>query len=242
MKIKKITLIFLFCVFQTLMVFSNTWTQVSENGKTLLRDQTGKTCEIFSDIDITEGALERIKNILNTIWSIPGLKGSESRVSIEPGNYFHFIVYPDSLMYKGVEFKGFLPTGLSFRYDSTLFYDLTLKIDDYLPRVSGAYISPDDFLEQLYSVYLMPELYLHGDILLRRIERLEKALMAISKDGLFSKPAGVSDEIVLAVIALNKQNPNVTVSEALATLKEQGIEATKKDVEAVFMVYLGKIE
>ncbi len=239
---KKFIVILFFCIIQIGLLFSNSWTYIEDSGRMFLKDETGKTCEIFSDITVTEDALARVETALNTLWSIPGLRGTQCRVNIEPRNYFHFILYPDSLVYKGVNFKNYLPSGLSFRYDSALFYDVTLKVEEFLPRISGAYISPNDFLEQLYAVYTMPELYLHGDVLLRRIERLEKALMAISKDGLFTKPTEVSDEIMLEVISLYKQNPSITINEAYDVLKEKGIEASKKDIEAVFMVYLGKFE
>ncbi len=242
MKYAKGTMLMLLLCLVQVAAFTNTWTISEENGQKILKDETGKTCEVFSDVVISEDTLDRIETALNTLWSIPGLKGTRGRVNVEPGNYFHFIIYPETLVYNDMDFKPYLPSGLSFRYDSALFYDVTLKVGAYLPRVSGAYVSPDDFLDQLYSVYIMPELYLHGDVLLRRIERLEDALMAISKKTLFTKHSVVSDEIVLEIILLHNQNPNITVDEVHDIFKEKGIDASKKDIEAVFMVYLGKFE
>ncbi len=239
---KKMILIVLLCSLCVSMAFSNTWALSEDGGKTTLKDETGKVVELFSNTRVTAEEITRIGTALNTIWAIPGLTGTRGRVNIEPGDYYHFILYPDSFIYNGIEFKDYMPSGLSFRYDSALFYDITLKVDDFLPRSSGAYVSPDDFLEQLYSVYILPELYLQGDVLLRRIERLESALMAISKKGLFSKSSEVKDEIVIAVVLLHNENPNITIKEATDALKEQGLDASKKDVEAVFMIYLGEFE
>ncbi len=239
---KKAVFIVLLCSLCVSVVFSNTWNLSEESGSTLLEDETGKAVELFSSTRITTEEVDTISTVLDTIWAIPGLNGTRGRVTIEPGDYYHFILYPDSFIYNGIEFKDYMLSGLSFRYESALFYDITLKVGDFLPRSSGAYVSPNDFLEQLYSVYILPELYVQGDVLLQRIERLENALMAISKKGLFSKSSEVKDEIVIAVVLLHNENPNITIKEATDVLKEQGLDASKKDVEAVFMVYLGKFE
>ncbi len=223
-------------------IFTNTWTLSDSENKKIFTDETGKTCEITSNENLNAEALSVIETSLNTVWSLPGLEGTKSQVYVEENNYFHFIFFPDSLVHNGVELKKAMPAGLSFRYDTALFYDVTLKVDEYLPRVTGAYISPTDFLDQLFAAYTMPEYFLDGEMLLKRLERLEETLMALSKKSMFSKPSLVSDEVTLAVVSLHNQNPNITIDEAYKNIEKQGIKVTKKDVEAVFMVYLGIFE
>lgn len=234
----KIIMRLMFFVFITSTTFANTWT-FQDSGT--VTDTTGKECIIFSDITISSEMQELISNTLDVLWAIPGLSGTKSSVMVDSDNYFFFTIYPESLVYQEIELNDFLPSGLSFRYEYSLFYDATLKVDDYLPRITGAYVSPTGLLDQLYEVTIMPELYVHGDVLLERIARLESAVMALSKKSVFSQPKSVSDDIVLEVVAAYKKNPNITVSEVVSQLKEDGMAVAKKDVEAVFMVYLGII-
>ncbi len=218
-------------------LFANSW-ELSEDGQ-FLTNSNNITCRLVSGIELSSTLQDSITNALDIIWKLPGLTGTECRVMINSNDYFHITLYPDSLLYKDVDLQEFMPAGLSFRYDSGLFYDVTLKVREYLPRITGAYISPDDFLKQLYAVTIMPELYLQGDVLLERIARLESAVIALSKKGVFSKPTDVSDEVILAVVNMHNQSPDITAAEVVTELKKEGLTTTKKDVEAVFLVYLG---
>ena len=239
--LKKIILIMGIITIST-SLFSQTW-NYSETGKLgYLTDKTGKECEIFSEITISEEVLEIISNSLTSIWAIPGLEGTKSSVTVSSDNYLFFTIYPKSLQYKETDLNQYLPSGLTFKYENSLFYDVTLKVNEYLPRITGAYVSPKGLLEQLYEGSIMPELYLHGDVLLERIARLENAVMALAKKGVFSKASSVNNEIVLEVVSAYNQNPDITISETLSLLSDKGISASKKDIEAIFMVYLGIIQ
>ncbi len=225
------------------VLFSQAWRVVSaETAKTVLTDGSGRTCDVFSDAELSGDSVELIGNCLSAIWALPGLTGTEAKVKSDAAGFLHFIIYPESLSYKNVELRDLLPSGLSFKYDTTLFYDVTMKVGNLAPRVAGTYVSPENFLEQLYAASVMPELYLYDSNLLDRVARLEQTLMAISKKGLFSKPAQVDSDIVLAVRNLYNQNPEISVKEATSLLKQQGIAASAADIQAVFMVYLGKFE
>lgn len=234
----KKTILITILAFLSASIFANTWTLQSPG---LLTDSTGKECQIFSDMTISSEMQDLISNTLTAIWAIPGLTGTKSSVMVDSDDYCFFTIYPESFMYKDVDLNQYMPSGLSFRYEKSLFYDVTLKVNEYLPRITGAYVSPTGLLDQLYEVSIMPELYVHGDVLLQRIARLESAVMAIANKGVFSGPSAISTETVLAVVTAYTQNPDITISEIVTVLKEQGLKASKKEVEAIFMVYLGII-
>ena len=78
--------------------------------------------------------------------------------------------------------------------------------------------------------------------MLQRLDRLENAVMALSKKGIFVKASKVNSEIVLAVRSLYNENPDLTQKQILSILKEQGMKVSASDVAAVRLVYLGIID
>lgn len=229
-------------IFTTFMVFAQ-WnvSKVSEGFYEGSR-KDGKTVSIISSETLSTDTIDKIEKCLDIIWDIPGIQGSKASVNVESESNFHFIVYPSSLTYENVDLAQNLPAGMAFYYDSALFYDVTLKVEKLMPRVIGAYVSPTDFLSQLKSAIEFPDLYMYDEYVLERLARLENAVMALSKKGLFSKPAEVDLDLVYAVRSIYNENNSLTLKEILTILKEQGISASSSDVAAIRLVYLGIID
>jgi hypothetical protein len=197
----------------------------------------GRIARVISGAPLEAAEVERIGGSLNAVWAIPGLEGREAAVRVE-GEGFRLVVYPVSFVYNHEDFLPRLPVGLAFYYRTALFYDVTLKVDNYMPRVTGAYISPEGFLKALSAAVFMPEMYMYDEALLRRIERLETALMAVIKKS--APRAAVAPELITAVINLYNENPGITPAQAVRALRSRGIRATANEVRAVFMVLLGE--
>lgn len=244
---RKINHRFFACVFFILsgisFVAAQEWfVSAATDSTTRIENNLGYTCEIIHDLELTKEMLERITSSLSVIWAIPGLSGNQAVVQVEAEDVFRFLIYPETFIYRDTDFRSLLPSGMGFLYDSALFYDVTMKVGEYAPKVSGAYVSPVDMLEQLYLASVMPEQYLYDANLLERIDMLEQAVMALAQKGLFSKPEPVNESLVISVINLYNENPEITVKQAVSLLKEEGFAVSTSEVQAIFMVYFGKFE
>jgi hypothetical protein len=131
----------------------------------------------------------------------------------------------------------FLPSGLSFYFRRSLFYDISIKAGDFIPKVTGAYISPDGLMRHISAAILMPEMYLYDQSLMERVERLENALMAALKKA--APSSGISSEIVLAVANIHNENPGISPEETLKILKARKVKTDIKEVRAVYFVLFG---
>jgi len=239
---KKISLSVLI-VLLSCALFAQGWTLTGTQGaRSTMEGPEGKKAVLYSDIPVTDEIIQKVGNALTTVWALPGLEGSSSTVMLEEASVFRFVVYPDKLVYNKSDFKEFFPSGMAFYYNNALFYDITMKVGDLMPKVAGAYISPEDLLGEIKSASIMPDMYMYDTYFLKRLERLEKALMAVSKKNLFGQTTEVSEDIVLAVRSMYNENPKITKKEVADKLKQKNIKATAADINAVFMVYLGRIE
>lgn len=208
----------------------------------IIESSDSKKTIVYSNTILSDALLQKIGNCLNAAWAIPGIEGSSASLKVESESVFRFVLYPDSFSYKNNDFNALLPSGLGFYYNSALFYDITMMVGDLMPKVAGAYASPDDLLSEMHSASIMPDMYMYDTYFLKRLERLEKALMAESKRNIFGKTSEVSEDIVLTIKSMYNENPSITKREVAEKLKQKNIKATTADINAVFMVYLGIIE
>ena len=229
--------------FTVVLVFGADWeiSKVSEDVYEGYRSD-GKSLFIVMEDNSSEAVLEKITNCIDAVWSIPNIEGTKASVNVESDSNFRFIIYPSKLMFEGVDYAANFPSGMAFYYNYSLFYDITLKVQDLMPRITGAYISPEDLLAQIKSATQSPDLFMYDEYVLQRLDRLENAVMALSKKGIFAKASKVNSEIVLAVRSLYNENPDLTQKQILSILKEQGMKVSASDVAAVRLVYLGLID
>jgi hypothetical protein len=219
------------------------WSLVNETqGKneviSLLSDQSGRSATVVSAASLGRSDLAAVSNSLNVVWAIPGMDGREASVRLNAEG-FRLVAYPASFVSEGRDLMPFLPSGLSFYFRTTLFYDISLKVGGFIPKVTGAYISPEGLMRHISAAILMPELYLSDQSLLARLERLERALMAALKQ---SGPRdGVSGEMVIAVANICNENPGISPEGVLQALKAQKVKTNIKEVRAVYFVLFGGI-
>jgi hypothetical protein len=224
--------------------FAQNWTAGAAAGDkndksgivTPMTGPNGRSARVVSDSPLTGEDAALIGRCLDAIWAIPGLQGTEASVRAEEHS-FRFVVYPASFTYSGGDFASMLPSGLSFYYRTSLFYDVTLKVGGYSPKVTGAYISPDGFIKNLEAAAAMPELYMYDESVLQRLDRLEAALVAVLAKSV--PKSGVARETMLAIAGARNANPAITPEETVSALKDQGIKTTVKEVSAVFIVLFG---
>ncbi len=212
--------------------------QLKNETVTELSGSGGRKARVVAAAPLSPDDTVLVGNCLDAVWALPGLEAESASVRMDDTG-FRFVVYPLRFVFSDTDFVPFIPSGLAFYYKDTLFYDIMMKVGDFMPRVAGAYVSPDGLLNNLYAATIMPNAYLGDASVSDRLARLEAAVMAVSKKGLFSKPSAVSSAVVQEILLLYNENPSVTPKEALAALKEKGIKASKADVEAVFIVLLG---
>ncbi|ULQ60728.1 hypothetical protein K7I13_05510 [Brucepastera parasyntrophica] len=205
---------------------------------TVLAGDGGKSARVISAGPLAEDDIRLIGNCLDTVWAIPGLEGTDASVRIED-NGFRLVIYPVSFVYNRENFAPRLPSGLSFYYRNSLFYDVTLKVDSYMPKVTGAYVSPEGFLKSLYGALVVPEMYMYDESLLKRVERIENALIAVVNK---TSPQPVNEDLVLDVISLYNENSKITPAQVVTALKRRGIKTSVKEVKAIFIVMLGKYD
>jgi hypothetical protein len=213
-------------------------TQGANQMVTVLSGSGGRTANVISAAALGKSDIAGIGGALSAVWAIPGLKGTEASVRLDPDG-FRLVAYPTSFVSEGRNLMPFLPSGLSFYFRTSLFYDISLKVDDFIPKVTGAYISPEGFIRHISAAILMPEMYLYDQSLMDRIERLEKALMAALKKA--GPTSGVSSDFVLAVANIHNEKPDITPEMMLKELKTRGFKTNIKEVRAVYFVLFGGI-
>jgi hypothetical protein len=228
----------------SMRIWAADWSLVSETqGKTemvtVLAGAGGRFVSVVSTAALGKNDIAAIGNSLNTVWAIPGLEGVDASVRLDADG-FRLVVYPASFRSEGRDLMPFLPSGLSFYFRRSLFYDISIKAGDFIPKVTGAYISPEGLLRHISAAILMPEMYLYDQSLVERVERLENALMAALKK---SAPAsGVPSETVLAVANIYNENPGISPEETLKILKARKLKTDIKEVRAVYFVLFGDLQ
>ncbi|MDR2794035.1 MAG: hypothetical protein LBB61_10315 [Treponema sp.] len=211
-------------------------TQGKDQIVTVLSGPGGRTASVISAAALGRSDIAAIGSSLNTVWAIPGLKGTDASARLDSDG-FRLVAYPTSFIAGGRDLMPFLPSGLSFYFRTSLFYDISLKVNDFIPKVTGAYVSPEGLIRHVSAAILIPEMYLYDQSLMERIERLENALMAALKKA--GPTSGVSSEIVRAVANICNENPGITPEAALKELKTRKFKTSIKEVRAVYFVLFG---
>lgn len=203
----------------------------------------GRTASIILESFFTsESQLKPIEKALDAVWKIPGMQSDKATVYVENESKFRFVLFPSSFVYKDIELCDYLPSGIAFSYDSSLIYDVALKVGDLLPHVTGAFVSEKDFAELLYRAATLPDLYVNDADLTARVERLEKALLALAPKALYSKPYEIDPELIQKVKILYIENNNITKKEIIARLKQQKVKYSQSDIDTICVVLLGIYE
>lgn len=224
-------------------IWADEWSLVSKTQGTnevitILSDTRGRTARVVSMAALGKMDIAAISNSLNTVWAIPDMNGTEASVRLDADG-FRLVVYPTSFVSEGRDLIPFLPSGLSFYFRTSLFYDISLKVEGFIPKVTGAYVSPEGLIRHLSAAILMPDMYLYDQSLLERVERLESAVMAALKKS--GPKEGVSIEIVLAVANICNEKPGISPEAVLKELKAQKFKTDIKEVRAVYFVLFGGI-
>lgn len=73
-------------------------------------------------------------------------------------------------------------------------------------------------------------------------DKIAAAAVAALSKGLFSAPKPPSPDVMAKIIALKQQKNDATVAEIGTQLKAQGLNASDKQIKAVFMVYFGEYD
>ncbi|MDR0644117.1 MAG: hypothetical protein LBG05_04260 [Treponema sp.] len=206
---------------------------------TELVSSDARVCRVISTNSLGDSDARVISNSLNAVWAIPGLRGTESsaRMDEKSDGGFRLVVYPVSFMNGGEELSGYFPSGMTFYFRTSLFYDISMKVDDLMPKVTGAFVSPEGLIKHISAAILMPEMYMFDQSLLGRIDRLEKALIAALAKS--APKVGVSPETTLAVLNEYNANPNQNSEAVFTALKKKGLKTNIKEVRAVLWTHFG---
>jgi hypothetical protein len=196
------------------------------------------TAQVIASHELNASEVSLISTCLNAIWAIPGLTGTHASVRVSDDGVLRIIAYPESMKYLESEIAPNLPGGLGFYYNTTLFYDITLKVEKYITKITGLYVTPEDLLKRIALARLMPDRFLYDDEILNRVGNLEKAMMALLKVKPVTKK--IDPELVIAIISLYNENPSILAKDAVIRLKAAGMTASVKDVNAVLQVMVGK--
>jgi len=215
----------------------------SENEKTNVIEIAtfdGRIASINIDDNLNlEKILKPIGRALDAAWEIPGMKADRAAVYVEDLSRFRLVVFPTSFVYKDINLCEYLPSGIAFSYDASLVYDVLLKVGDLMPRVTGIFISEKDLAELLYHAVIAPDVYVYDDSLAARVERLEKALLALAPKAMYSKPYEIDPELIQTVKKLYSENNDISKKEVIAWLKQRKIKYTQSDIDTIFVVLLG---
>lgn len=220
--------------------------ETAENEKTntvKIATFDGRTASIhIGDNSNADKILKSIGRALDAAWQIPGMKAEKAAVYVDDSAHFRFVIFPTSFVYKDINLCEYLPSGMAFSYDSSLVYDVVLKVGELMPRVTGILVSEKNLAELLYNAVIAPDIYMYDDNLTARVERLEKALLALAPKSMYSKPYEIDPGLIQIVKKLYSENNNITKKEVTAWLKQQKIKYSQSDIDTIFVVLLGIYE
>ncbi|GMO40154.1 MAG: hypothetical protein Ta2F_16270 [Termitinemataceae bacterium] len=237
-----IMLFYLAMAFPCISLYAQVWEisdTVSEKNMVItnLLGDNERTAHVISPQELDETEILLISSNLNTIWGIPGLTGKKSNISVSNDGQLRIVIYPESLNYLETDYTPNLPGGIGFYYNTALFYDVTLKVREYIAKVNGIYISPQDFLKRIALAKMMPDRFLYGDRILARVDRLEKIVLALCAKYPVAKQ--IDPSLIVAAVSLYNSNPDILPKDAVKQLTASGIKTNLREVKAIFQVMIG---
>jgi hypothetical protein len=236
-----------------------------ERTTAVLRDSAGRTFTVSLIEDPSPAVAARVIELKDAFCAWRAVKIGSLRFTVT-GGLIETVIFPDSLVVDGAELRQYLPAGLYLSWSSAmdLEYDFRVTKDNLFLRVSGVYKNEEEMENRIAEAIANPSAYLQrGDTeyLLSRLDELQKDIAALReaqealqksldtvRDAAMTRenvewlffPTPVPRDGMTRILALKKESPSITPSEAAGKLKAEGLIMTDQEIRIVFKYYFGE--
>ena len=223
-----------------------------------LRDKKGRLFELLHDQKDANSKkqINRVLEFLEYIYRLKFIKVSAMRFVASPQS-IQATVNSKSLTCSSKDYLSYVPTHMLFIYnnDNSLEYNFRIVVNNIFVRIKGIWdreeIEKNDLCAQLELAVKNPSLYLRKrdpEYLLsllsdleKKVKTLQRALLAMENKGFLGGNRSISETIILTVLKYKNQNPQAGLDEIMNILKEKNMQASKKEVKAILLVFYNKI-
>lgn len=216
--------------------------------------------------DATSQKITEIQSKFNS-WEI--IKISKINYSVKK-DQIDITVVPSEFIHNEVDFTDYLPVGFSFFYTAGLEYNFRIDVKNMFLKISGPYTNENDFVAKIEDAILHPLEFVRkrdSEYFLIKIEAFEKEiaqikaesiakeekrdaeqevikynLLTLNNTGFFSGPTAVDKKVLSEVIRIKKEKPEIKITEVRDELKKLNMEAGKKEVSLIFIIYFNEVE
>ncbi len=227
-----------------------------------LRDSAGRTYTVSVKEDPSPETAAQISKLKDIFFSWRNVTIGSLRFTIT-GTLIEALLIPERLEIGGNDARSFVPAGFFFSYTSALDlqYDFRVTKDNLFMRVSGHYVGEEEVEKKIADALANPTAYLQrSDVayLLSRIDQSQTAIagMQATLDTLSAQvdalryaamtreniqwlffPTPIPRAGISRILELKRDSPSLTIAEAEARLKMQGIKLTDREVSIIFKYY-----
>lgn len=225
----------------------------------LLKNKNGASLEVrYRSIPVNETVrqIDKMMNIFTKFQSIQ----SEKFVFFLPGDKtIEAVLAPVEIEHNGKSYTENVPSGITFQWDGTLTYGFRIHADEMFVKIRGFYESETEILEKIAAAIEDPAKYMKtrdSEYIVAQLEKLEKenselrrdlyqtqrAVIFFNNKGLFSGPKEVESDKITKIVTYARANPTKSASQISEEMKAAGTDVSKKEVELVIAVFLGRFE
>ena len=227
-----------------------------EKNLLLLQDKEDRFFEILHTESIPKEQFDRILELREYIYRLKLISISSLRF-VPDSQTIQAIVTPKSLTCSSKDYSSHVPAHILLLYnnDNSLEYNFRIVANKVFVRIKGFIendeIEKNDLCAQLELAIKNPGLYLRKrdpEYLLgilsqleQKVKTLQRALLAVENSNFFGTPERVNEKLILAVISHLKEYPNAGIDKIMEALEKKEIEASKKEVKAILLVFYNKL-
>ncbi|MBU1081116.1 MAG: hypothetical protein KKB59_11575 [Spirochaetes bacterium] len=168
-----------------------------------------------------------------------------------------YLVLVSGVSAGGSDYVKNIPSGIRLRFSGALMYDFRVKSGDYFVRVRGVLMDdlslaseiakatddPAGYIAERDPAWAAARLVELGATIESSdtaIESLRASLAAQFNRGFFGRPRPVSQAIVDLVKEMKRTDPGTDRAAAAVAAKQRGINASAKELDAVFSIWFGE--
>ncbi|MBS0619141.1 MAG: hypothetical protein JSR44_13210 [Spirochaetes bacterium] len=238
-----------------------------EDDKTTLdlNDAEGRSLTVVFTGAPSEQAMPIVAKLQKAFYSWRSMQVKSIRYALLD-NSVEVQVFPSAFSEDKVDFMQYIPGHLFFIYKDQLQYSFRLAVNKLFVKIKGYYTDEADLTKKLKQAIKDPQAFimkrdpeyfiaklekLEEEIELQKsathkqkleAERLRQVIAALNNTGIFSGPAAIPEKLLKRVVELKTQTPALKREQVQATLDQEKIEWSSKQIKSIFAVYFSEFE
>jgi len=239
-----------------------------EDDKTTLdlNDAEGHSLTVVFAGAPSEQAMPIIAKLQKAFYGWHSMQVKSIRYALLENNSVEVQVFPAAFAEDKVDFMQYIPGHLFFIYKDQLQYSFRLSVNKLFVKIKGYYTDEADLTKKLKQAIKDPQAFImkrDPEYFIAKLEKLEEeiefqksathkqkleaerlrqVIAALNNTGLFSGPAAIPEKLLKRVVELKTQTPTLKREQVQATLDQEKIEWSSKQLKSIFAVYFSEFE